>query len=115
MLFRSDAGNTSTSNNPTAAALGSKGSTYFEANYSFDLGNDLSLALHGGHQKIVNFSKLDYTDYKIAISKLYQGFTYGLAFSTTNATDNNLYHVKANNEDKVLSGNIVAVSVNRAF
>ena len=105
----------STADSTTDANLGSKGSTYFEANYSFDLGNDLSLAIHGGHQKIVNFSKLDYTDYKIAISKLYQGFTYGLAFTTTNATDNNLYHVKANNEDKVLSGNIVAVSVNRAF
>jgi uncharacterized protein (TIGR02001 family) len=98
-----------------ATDLGSKGSTYFEANYSFDLGNDLSLALHGGHQKIVNFSKLDYTDYKIAISKLYQGFTYGLAITTTNATDNTLYHVKANGDDKVLSGNIVAASVSRTF
>ena len=98
-----------------AADLSSKGSTYVEANYSFDLGNDLSLALHAGHQKIVNFSKLDYTDYKLAISKLYQGFTYGLAYTTTNGTDNNLYHVKANGDDKVLSGNILAASVSRSF
>ena len=63
----------------------------------------------------MNFSKLDYTDYKIAISKLYQGFTYGLAYTTTNGTDNNLYHVKANGDDKVLSGNILAASVSRSF
>lgn len=100
----------------TAADLNSKGSTYVEANYSFDLGNDLGLALHAGHQKIVNFSKLDYTDYKVAISKLYQGFTYSLAYTATNGTDNSLYHVKsASGDDKVLSGNILAASVSRSF
>ena len=99
----------------TDADLSSKGSTYIEGNYSFDLGNDLSLALHAGHQKIVNFSALSYTDYKVAISKLYQGFTYGLAYTTTNATDNSLYHVKINGDDKVLSGNILAASVSRSF
>jgi hypothetical protein len=51
----------------------------------------------------------------VAISKLYQGFTYGLAYTTTNATDNNLYHVKINGDDKVLSGNILAASVSRSF
>jgi hypothetical protein len=95
--------------------LGSKGSTYVEANYSYDLGNDLGLAFHAGHQKIVNFSKLDYTDYKVAISKLFKGFTYSLAYSSTNGTDNSLYHVKANGDDKVLSGSIFAASVSRSF
>lgn len=95
--------------------LGSKGSTYVEANYSYDLGNDLGLAFHAGHQKIVNFSKLDYTDYKVAISKLYQRITYSLAYTSTNATDNSLYHVKANGDDKVLSGSILAASVSRSF
>ena len=66
------------------ADLGSKGSTYVEANYSYDIAEGLSLAVHAGHQKIANFSKLNYTDYKLAISKLYQGFTYGLAYTTTN-------------------------------
>lgn len=94
----------------------SKGSTYIEANYTFDLGNDLGLALHAGHQKIVNFSKLDYTDYKVAISKLYQGFSYSLAYTTTNGTDNSLYHVMSvSGDDKVLSGGILAASVSRSF
>lgn len=109
------ADSSSVSNDPAAANLSSKGSTYVEANYTFDLGNDLSLALHAGHQKIVNFSKLDYTDYKVAVSKLYKGFTYGLAYTSTNGTDNSLYHVKANGDDKVLSGGILAASVTRSF
>lgn len=99
----------------TAADLGSKGSTYIEANYTFDLGDGLGLTAHAGHQKIANFAKLNYTDYKLAINKLYVGFNFGLAYTTTNATDNNLYHVKSNGDDKVLSGNIVAASVSRAF
>ena len=99
----------------TAADLSSTGSTYIEGNYSFDFGDGLGLALHAGHQKIQNFSKLDYTDYRVAVTKLYQGFTYGLTYTNTNATDNNLYHVKANGDDKVLSGSILAASVSRSF
>ena len=97
------------------AELGSKGSTYVEANYTFEISEGLNLTAHAGHQKIANFAKLDYTDYKLAVSKAYEGFNFGLAYTTTNATDNSLYHVKANGDDKVLSGNIVAASVSRAF
>ena len=97
------------------ANLGSKGSTYVEANYTYEISEGLNVTAHAGHQKIQNFAKLDYTDYKLAVSKLYQGFNFGLAYTTTNATDNNLYHVKANGDDKVLSGNILAASVSRSF
>ncbi len=99
----------------TVADLGSKGSTYIEVNYSYAIAEGLSLALHAGRQRVANFSRLDYTDYKLAISKLYRGFTYGLAYTTTTATDNTLYRVKLNGDDKVLSGNILAASVSRSF
>lgn len=97
------------------ADLGSKGSTYVEANYTYEVSEGLTVTAHAGHQKIQNFAKLDYTDYKLAVSKTYAGFNLGLAYTTTNATDNNLYHVKANGDDKVLSGNILAASVSRTF
>ena len=114
------AGDSTTPNGaPTADSattdLGSKGSTYVEANYTYDIAEGLSLGVHAGHQKIQNFSKLDYTDYKLSVTKAYQGFNLGLSYTTTNATDNNLYHVKANGDDKVLSGNILAASVSRSF
>lgn len=97
------------------ADLSSKGSTYVEANYTYEVSEGLSLIAHAGHQKIQNFSKLDYTDYKLAVSKAYAGFNFGLAYTSTNATDNTLYHVKANGDDKVLSGSIFAASVSRSF
>jgi len=101
--------------NSSEADLGSKGSTYVEANYTYEVSEGLTVTAHAGHQKIQNFAALDYTDYKLAVSKLYQGFNFGLAYTTTNATDNSLYHVKANGDDKVLSGNILAASVSRSF
>jgi uncharacterized protein (TIGR02001 family) len=97
------------------ADLSSKGSTYVEANYTYEISEGLSVTAHAGHQKIQNFAALDYTDYKLAVSKAYAGFNFGLAYTTTNATDNSLYHVKANGDDKVLSGNILAASVTRSF
>lgn len=93
----------------------SKGSGYIEANYTYTFAEDIALALHAGHQKIANFSKLSYTDFKIGISKPVAGFTLGAAFTKTNATDNNLYHVKANGDDKKLGGGIFALSVSRAL
>ena len=99
----------------SAGVLDSKGSGYLEVNYSFEVKEGLTLAAHAGHQKIQNFALLDYTDYKLAVTKAHAGFNFGLAYTTTNATDNSLYHVMANGDDKKLSGSIVAVSVARSF
>jgi hypothetical protein len=96
-------------------SLSSKGSGYIEANYVHDLGEGLTITGHAGHQKIRNFGKLSYTDYKLALNKTYAGFNFGLAYTRTNATDNNLYHVIANGDDKKLSGGILALSVGRSF
>jgi uncharacterized protein (TIGR02001 family) len=98
-----------------AGNLSSKGSGYIEANYTYEVAEGLTLTGHAGHQKIVNFSKLSYTDYKLAVNKTYAGFNFGAAYTTTNATDNTLYHVIANGDNKKLSGGIFAVSVSRSF
>lgn len=97
------------------ANVSSKGSSYVEANYSYTFLGDHTLSLHAGHQTIQNFSLLSYTDYKIGISKPFNGFNIGLAYTTTNATDNNLYHVRANGDIKDLRGSIVALSVSRSL
>lgn len=100
--------------------LDSKGSGYLEANYTMGIAEGSSITAHAGHQKIKNFSKLSYTDFKLAVNKTYAGFNVGLAYTRTNATDNSLYHVitngvLANGDDKKLSGSIVALSVGRSF
>jgi uncharacterized protein (TIGR02001 family) len=98
------------------AAGGSKGSGYLEANYTLGIAEGSSITVHAGHQKIRNFSKLSYTDYKLAVNKTYAGFNVGLAFTTTNATDNTLYHVVGiTGDDKKLSGSILALSAGRSF
>jgi uncharacterized protein (TIGR02001 family) len=99
----------------SAGNLDSKGSGYIEANYTYDVSEGLSVTGHAGHQKINNFSKLSYTDYKLGVNKTYAGFNFGLAYTNTNATDNSLYHVIANGDNKNLRGGIVAVSVSRSF
>lgn len=98
-----------------SAGVGSKGSGYLEANYSYTFAEDAVFALHAGHQKVANFGLLSYTDYKIGLSKPFGGFNFGLAYTSTNATDNNLYRVLANGDNKNLRGNIFALSVNRTF
>jgi uncharacterized protein (TIGR02001 family) len=97
------------------ANVSSKGSAYVEANYTYTFAGDAALLLHAGHQTIQNFSLLSYTDYKLAISKPFSGFNVGLAYTTTNASDNSLYHVRANGDNKELRGSIYALSVNRSF
>ncbi len=99
----------------SAGDLSSKGSGYIEANYTMNIAEGSSITAHAGHQKIRNFSKLSYTDYKLAGTKTYAGFSIGLAYTRTNATDNSLYHVKANGDDKKLSGGILALSVGHSF
>lgn len=114
MLVNNTATTTSTSDN-TAATLSSKGSAYVEANYSYTFAGDSSLLLHAGHQTIQNFSLLSYTDYKVGISKPMQGFNVGLTYTTTNATDNTLYHVITAADNKNLRGSIFALSASRSF
>lgn len=99
----------------SAGELSSKGSGYLEANYTLGIAEGSSITAHVGHQKIRNFSKLSYTDYKLAVSKTYAGFNVGLAYTRTNATDNTLYHVILNGDDKKLSGSIFALSAGRSF
>lgn len=98
-----------------AANSSSRGSGYVEANYAYELGDGFTMAAHAGHQKVKSFSKLNYTDYRLAINKTFAGFNLGLSFTTTNATDNNLYHVAANGDNKKLGESIFAVSAGRSF
>jgi hypothetical protein len=64
---------------------GSKGSGYLDLAYNFDLGDKLTLGLHLGHQSVRNYGKLSYTDYKIGLTKEYNGFLLGAAVVATNA------------------------------
>lgn len=91
------------------------GSGYVDLSANFDLGSDFTLVTHLGHQNIHHYSDLNYSDYKIGITKLYNGFTFGLALTGTNA-DSNLYTISdGSGKTKDISKTVVAFSLSRSF
>lgn len=103
------------SDNNCAGNLNSRGSGYIEGNYSHELAEGLTVTGHVGHQTIRNFGRLSYTDYKLGVSRTYAGYNFGLAYTSTNATDNSLYHVIANGDNQKLGCGILALSISRSF
>lgn len=78
-------GLTATANCFGAAPGSSKGSGYLDLNANFEIADKLTLGLHAGHASVKNYGLLDYTDYKISLSKEYNGVNFGIAAIGTNA------------------------------
>ncbi|MEO8158294.1 MAG: TorF family putative porin [Betaproteobacteria bacterium] len=94
----------------------SKGSLYLEANASYELPMKFVLSGHVGHQKINNYKELDYTDWKIGVSKDFSGFNVALAYTDTNAKKYNLYYVTdVTGDQKKLAEGAVILSVTKTF
>lgn len=78
-------GTTSTANCFGAAPGSSKGSSYLDLGANFEVADKLMLGLHVGRLTVQNYSLLDYTDYKVSLSKEYRGFNFGIAAISTDA------------------------------
>jgi uncharacterized protein (TIGR02001 family) len=66
----------------------SDGSTYYELNATFDLGNGLTLVPHVGRQTIKPTTNADYTDYSLALNKDFgKGWSASLTAIATSADD----------------------------
>jgi uncharacterized protein (TIGR02001 family) len=61
------------------------GSNYIDLTANYDLGQGWGVNGHVGHQKVKNASALDYTDYKIGITKDVSGWVFGASFIDTDA------------------------------
>ena len=96
----------------------SKGSGYIEANVTYEIMEKLNLVAHIGHQKVRHYKNLDYTDWKIGITKElpkeWGGVTVGLAYVDTDA-DKAYYRFNASGETKTLSDSRVILSVGKTF
>ncbi len=62
-----------------------KGSSYLEANASYDLGDGWTAVGHVGTLKFKNVHDGDYTDWKLGVTKDLSGWVVGLAYVDTNA------------------------------
>lgn len=92
----------------------SKGSGYVELNINYELPQKFNLGFHVGHQKVRNYGNLDYTDYKVSISKEFYGFNVGLAYVDTDA-DENYYTAVVNGDRAEMSDGRVILSVGKTF
>lgn len=80
--------------NASSGASGStSGSGYTELNFNYKLPvQDINLALHVGHQRVANYTSLNYTDYLVGVNKDFAlgsstGWNGGVNFTTTTADD----------------------------
>ncbi len=94
---------------------GSKGSGYLDLNANFEVMNKTTLTLHAGRQTVKNYGALNYTDYKIGITRDLGFATLGFAVITTNA-DKNLWKVaNGAGTSKELGTTTAIISISKAF
>lgn len=78
-------GATLTGNCAGNTTAGSKGSNYLDLGATFELGQGFNLVAHVGRASVKNYSFMNYTDWKIGVTKDWAGFTWGAAYIDTNA------------------------------
>ncbi|MBC8055928.1 MAG: hypothetical protein H7Y61_05070 [Rhizobiales bacterium] len=94
----------------------SKGTAYFELNYSQDIGDKLVIGAHVGHTLVRHYSDLSYTDLKVSATKEWFGLNFGAAVVATNA-EKALYQVANSGgaDPKRLGKATLVVSVAKTF
>lgn len=102
---------------PATRNSNSKGSGYLDITGTFDLGDDWSVVAHVGHQKVKGYGELSYTDWKIGVNKVVNGFNIGLAYIDNNADA--LYYTYAESQSatstKDVSKGSLVLSVSKTF
>jgi uncharacterized protein (TIGR02001 family) len=97
------------------SAPDTKGSNYIDLSATVDLGGGFGVVAHVGHQKVKNFGNLDYTDYKLGVTKDIGGWVFGAAFIDTDA-DAALYtFTNANGKAVNIGDSTVVLSVSKTF
>jgi uncharacterized protein (TIGR02001 family) len=65
----------------------SRGSTYVDLGATFEIADKTNLGLHLGLARVRHYSELNYTDYKVGLTKEWAGFTWGAALVGASAKD----------------------------
>jgi hypothetical protein len=92
----------------------SDGSGYVDLSASYPIADKLTLAAHVGHQSVSNYGKLDYTDWKLALTYDLAGFLLGAAWVDTDA-DDDWYYAGGARGTKELGGSTLVISLSRSF
>jgi uncharacterized protein (TIGR02001 family) len=97
------------------AAPDTKGSNYIDLTASLDLGRGFGVVGHVGHQKVKNFGDLDYTDYKLGVTKDIGGWVFGLAYIDTDAEEALYTFTNAIGKAVNIGDATVVLSVSKTF
>jgi uncharacterized protein (TIGR02001 family) len=97
------------------AAPDTKGSNYIDLTASLDLGRGFGVVGHVGHQKVKNFGDLDYTDYKLGVTKDIGGWVFGLAYIDTDAEEALYTFTNAVGKAVNIGDATVVLSVSKTF
>ncbi len=93
-----------------------KGSGYLDLNANFEVAEKTTLGFHVGHQKVRRNGDLDYTDYKVSLSRDFGFATIGLAVIGTDADASKYtYPNAAGTKSKDLSGTAAVLSISKSF
>jgi len=67
------------------STAGSKGSSYLDIGVAYPFGDKWTLVGHVGKVSVKNYGLMNYTDWKIGVTKEWAGFTWGASYIDTNA------------------------------
>jgi len=93
----------------------SRGSWLFDLDYKVNLAPATVLTLHGGHQKIKNFSEADFTDWRIGVTHKQWGFEWSADVVATRTKVRELYLAQDGDSLRATDNNKLVVSVSRRF
>jgi len=96
--------------------IDSSGAYYGDLGYIYPVGKSTNLVAHVGYQSVKNFSRLDYTDWKLGATTEALSLTWGLAYVGNNAKDAAYTVLNASDgTPKVASKDTVVVTVGKTF
>jgi uncharacterized protein (TIGR02001 family) len=80
----------------------SKGSHYLDLGATFEVADKTNLGLHVGVGRVKNYGELNFTDYKLSLTKEWAGVTWGAALVGASTKDN--YYVASDIDGWVSAG-----------
>lgn len=96
--------------------IDSSGAYYADLGYVQPIGRSTNIVAHVGHQKVNNFSRLDYTDWKLGATTDALSLTWGLAYIGNNAKDAAYTVLNASDgTPKIVSKDTVVLSIGKTF
>lgn len=93
----------------------SKGSGYLDLNANFEVADKTMLLLHAGRQTVKNYGALDYTDYKVGVTRDFGFATIGLAVITTDADKKYWKISNSAGKTKTLGTSSAVLSLSKTF